>query len=103
MADGKNRGIKLKTVYAVLAVLVFGTLLIALNVYQLYHLSANHMFQKFPDRLSKKPIAWIYSEQVGTGDPSLSKCLRSLCYILYCCRVHLAHNHHVFGSNPYPA
>ena len=66
MADGKNRNIKIKTVYAVFSVLGFGILLIALNVYQLYNFSWNHMLQRFPDGLSTKKIVWVYSKEVRT-------------------------------------
>ena len=64
MADGKNRGIKLKTVYAIFAVLAFGTALIALNAYQLYHLSTSHVFETSPRGIPGRPTAWIFSEEV---------------------------------------
>ena len=68
MTNAKNRGVKLKTLYAVFAVLAFGTFLIAINVYQLYHLSMNTMF-KTSNRQWRRPIVWVYSKEVWIERP----------------------------------
>ena len=62
MADGKNRGVKLKTTYAIIGVLCFGILLIALNIYQLYNLPVDLLPMKAS---SKRKIAWIFSKEVS--------------------------------------
>ena len=63
MADGKNRTIKIKTIYAVLGVLCLGIVMIALNVYQLYHLPWEHALTGFA--MPKPKVAWIFSKQVN--------------------------------------
>eukprot|EP00795_Rhopilema_esculentum_P002809 gene2809-1036_t len=63
MADGKNRTIKIKTIYAVLGVLSIGILMIALNVYQLYHLPWEHALTGFA--MPKPKVAWIFSKEVN--------------------------------------
>eukprot|EP00112_Aurelia_sp_Birch-Aquarium-sp1_P013706 Seg2921.3 transcript_id=Seg2921.3/GoldUCD/mRNA.D3Y31 product="Tubulin polyglutamylase TTLL5" protein_id=Seg2921.3/GoldUCD/D3Y31 len=61
MADGKNRGVKLKATYAIIGVLCFGVLLVALNIYQLYNLPVDFVPVKGS---SKKKIAWIFSKEI---------------------------------------